>query len=83
MEKALKIMNRRVVSLRTDNHKKVSCKTENLKVAVPRKESPLMVQLKVNLKTALSKKKEIGLSLVSRRRISPAVTEMVSVVSRH
>jgi hypothetical protein len=66
-----------------DNHKKVSRRMENLKVEVPREGSLRMRPLKVNLRMALSKKMEIGLSLVSRRRISPAATEMVSVVSRH
>jgi hypothetical protein len=78
MEKALRIMNRRMGSLRTDNHKKVSRRMENLKVEVPHRASRRMVRLK----ESLSKKMERCLSLVSRRRISPAATELASVVSR-
>ena len=82
MGKVLRIMNRRMESLRTDNHKKVSRRMENLKVEVPRKGSLRMSLADAILQAVHSKATAINPNLVSRRRISLAVIEMVSVASR-
>jgi hypothetical protein len=55
---------------------------ENLKAKVPRKGSLRMSLVKANLLVVHSKATAINRNLVSRRRISLAALEMVSVASR-